>query len=139
MAREERFATDRTSARSSIHNVPHLVLFSVPFKREVAYCFEFSDYRSVCLSVCRLSVYLSIVLYTKYCPLNIFLCLSCQTWYSCCPWKDVPLFSHVAKDQGQNAGLCTNDVRSLYFDPVAWELPNLVQWLLLKNALGSYG
>ena len=60
MAREERFATDRTSACSSIHNVPHLVLFSVPFKREVAYCFEFSDYRSVCLSVCLSSVCLSV-------------------------------------------------------------------------------
>ena len=110
MAREERFATDRTSARSTIHNVPHLVLFSVPFKREVAYCFEFSDYRSVCLSVC-LSVCRSVVCLSicrLYCPLNIFLCLSCQTWYSCCPWKeDVPLFSHVTKDQGQNAGLCT--------------------------------
>ena len=39
----------------------------------------------------------------------------------------------MVKGQGQNAGLCTNAVRSISFDPFAWKSPNLVQWMPLKR------
>ena len=57
---------------------------------------------------------------------------SCQTWNREYPEKlDVPYWfsGHMVKGQGQTAGLCTNDVHSISFDPFIWKLPNLV-WLM---------
>ena len=52
---------------------------------------------------------------------------SCQTWYNGCPERiDDPYWfsGYTVKGQGQIAGLCTNDIHLISFDPFAWKFPN---------------
>ena len=58
-------------------------------------------------------------------------------WASLCTYNYAPFFQRgqiVLHFSVDNLLACSpSDVRSIYFDPLAWKLPNLVQWMPLES------